>query len=251
MSRTYKPHEFAKRAGVTVRALHHYDRLGLLKPSGRTDAGYRVYSDRDFVRLEQIVALKFIGFPLSQIRDLLHRKDLDLAAMLRQQREIIAAKRHHLDRAIRAIELAEKAVASGRKHDWEPFRKIIEVIQMETRKEWMKKYFTEEQLAGLRKRMSPEMKAESDRGWAELGRDAEAAISRGEGPGSKTGQQLALRRQKLYDQFTGGDPGMKESLKNLYHDQANWPASFKNPFSDAVDIFLRQATEGLKKASRN
>jgi DNA-binding transcriptional MerR regulator len=251
MNRTYKPHEFAKRAGVTVRALHHYDRLGLLKPSGRTDAGYRVYSDRDFVRLEQIVALKFIGFPLSQIRDLLHRKDLDLAAMLRQQREIIAAKRHHLDRAIRAIELAEKAVASGQKHDWEPFRKIIEVIQMETRKEWMKKYFTEEQLAGLRKRISPEMKAESDRGWTELARDTEAAISRGEGPISKTGQQLAVRRQKLYDQFTGGDPGMKESLKKLYSDKANWPESFKNPFSDAVDIFLRQATEGLKKASRN
>jgi len=78
MGRTYKPNEFAKRAGVTVRALH-YDRLGSLKPSGRTDAGYRVYSDHDFVRLEQIVALKFIGFPLSQIRDLLHRKDLDLA----------------------------------------------------------------------------------------------------------------------------------------------------------------------------
>jgi DNA-binding transcriptional MerR regulator len=70
MSRTYKPHEYAKRAGVTVRRLHHYDRLALLKPSGRTAAGYRLYADRDFVRLEQIVALKFIGFPLSQIRDL-------------------------------------------------------------------------------------------------------------------------------------------------------------------------------------
>lgn len=250
MGRTYKPNEFAKRAGVTVRALHHYDRLGLLKPSGRTDAGYRVYSDRDFVRLEQIVALKFIGFPLSQIRDLLHRKDLDLAATLRQQREIIAAKRHHLDRAVRAIELAEKAVASGRKNDWEPFRKIIEVIQMETRKEWMKKYFTEEQVADLRRRISPEMKAESDRSWAELARDAEAAISRGEEPGSNRGLQLAARRQKLLDQFTGGDRGMKESLKKLYHDQANWPASFKKPFSDAVDTFLRDASKELSKTSR-
>jgi len=60
--RTYQPHEFAKRAGVTIRALHHYDRLGLLKPSGRTAAGYRRYTDRDLVRLEQVVALKFIGF---------------------------------------------------------------------------------------------------------------------------------------------------------------------------------------------
>jgi DNA-binding transcriptional MerR regulator len=251
MNRTYQPHEFAKRAGVTVRALHHYDRLGLLKPSGRTAAGYRLYSDRDFVRLEQIVALKFIGFPLTQIRDLLHRKDLDLAATLRQQRESTAAKRHHLDRAIRAIESAEKAVASGRKNDWEPFRKIIEVIQMETRKEWMKKYFTEEQLADLRNRWSPEVKAESERGWSELARDTEEAISRGELPGGKARRQLAARRQKLLEQFTGGDPGIRESFRKLYADQSNWPESFKKPFSDAVDMFLRQASEELMKASSN
>ena len=108
MNRTYQPHEFARRAGVTIRTLHHYDRLGLLKPSGRTTAGYRVYSDRDLVRLEQIVALKFIGFPLSQIRELLNRRDTDLSATLRQQRLSISEKRAHLDRAIRAIEQARR-----------------------------------------------------------------------------------------------------------------------------------------------
>jgi len=100
VNQTYRPHQFAKRAGVTIRALHHYDRLGLLKPSGRTASGYRLYTDRYLVRLEQIVTLKFIGFPLSQIRELLNRKDLDVAAALRQQRQIIAEKRDHLDRAI-------------------------------------------------------------------------------------------------------------------------------------------------------
>src|SRR5271154_1276337 len=194
MNRTYKPHEFAKRTGVTVRALHHYDRLGLLKPTGRTDAGYRVYSDRDIIRLEQIVALKFIGFSLSQIRDLLNRKNVDLSSILRHQRQIIAAKRDHHDRAIRAIELAEKAVASGQESDWEPFRKIIEVIQMQTRKDWMQKYYTEEQLADLRKRWSPEVQAESQRGWAALVQETEAAISRGEDPNGKIGQPLAIRR---------------------------------------------------------
>ena len=141
-NQTYQPHEFAKRAGVTIRTLHHYDRLGLLKPSGRTVAGYRLYTDRDMVQLEQIVALKFIGFPLSQIRELLSRKDLDVVSALRQQRQIISEKRDHLDRAIRAIERAEQLVSSGEQSDWEPFRKIIEVIQMQTRKDWMKKYYS-------------------------------------------------------------------------------------------------------------
>ncbi|GAC1669313.1 MAG: hypothetical protein NVS9B4_25370 [Candidatus Acidiferrum sp.] len=246
MNKTFQPHEFAKRAGVTVRALHHYDRLGLLKPAGRTGAGYRVYSDRDLVRLEQIVALKFIGFPLSQIREILHRKGSDLCAMLRQQRASMVHKRDHLDRAVRAIERAEEAVASGQQTDWEPFRKIIEVIQMQTRKDWMHKYYSQDQLADLRKRWSPELQAASERDWNALARDTETAIAQGEAPNSKTGKQLAIRRKKLIEQFTGGDPGMEANLQKLYADKANWPETFKKPFSDAVDNFLCEAAKGLK-----
>jgi len=248
VNRTYLPHEFAQRAGVTIRALHHYDRLGLLKPSGRTNAGYRVYSDRDFARLEQIVALKFIGFPLFQIRDLLRRKDTDLLAALQQQRQILAEKRNHLDRAVLAIERAEKVVAAGGKPDWEPFRKVIEVIQMQTRKDWMKKYYTEEQLLKIRQRWTPEVQAESERGWADLVRDTEAAIESGADPTSDIGLKLAERREELLRLFTCGDPGIEQSLKNLYADKANWPASFKQPFSDAVNQFLCQAGEALAKA---
>ena len=248
MNRTYLPHEFAQRAGVTIRALHHYDHLGLLKPSGRTTAGYRMYSDRDFARLEQIVALKFIGFPLFQIRELLRRKDTDLLAALRQQRQILAEKRNHLDRAVRAIEQAEQVVSKGGEPDWEPFRKVIEVIQMQTRKDWMKKYYTEEQLSNLRQRWSPEVQAESERGWAELARDTEAAIASGATPTSDVGLKLAERRQALLRLFTGGDPGIEQSLKNLYADKANWPASFKQPFSEAVNQFLCDAAEALTKA---
>jgi DNA-binding transcriptional MerR regulator len=246
---TYQPHEFAQRAGVTIRALHHYDRLGLLKPSGRTAAGYRLYTDRDLVRLEQIVALKFIGFPLSQIREVLNRKDVDVTAMLRQQRRIIAEKRDHLDRAIRAIERAEQALSSREQTDWEPFRKIIEVIQMQTRKDWMKKYYTEEQLNDLRQRWSPEVQAEAERGWSELARDVEAAIARGETPESENGRKLAQRRQKLLDIFTGGDPGIVANLQKLYADKANWPTTFKKPYSDEVDQFLCDAAKGTEKVS--
>jgi DNA-binding transcriptional MerR regulator len=73
----YRVSDFAEKAGITVRTLHHYDRLGLLKPSGRTEAGYRLYGERDFVRLQQIVTLKFIGLPLRQIKDLLDGERLE------------------------------------------------------------------------------------------------------------------------------------------------------------------------------
>ena len=67
MSKLFRVHEFAELAGVTVKALHHYDRLGLLK-AARSQAGYRLYAERDLERLEQIIALKFLGVPLKQIR---------------------------------------------------------------------------------------------------------------------------------------------------------------------------------------
>jgi DNA-binding transcriptional MerR regulator len=60
--RKYQVREFALLSGVTVRALHHYDRLGLLRPR-RSHNGYRAYGEQDLARLEQIVALKFVGYP--------------------------------------------------------------------------------------------------------------------------------------------------------------------------------------------
>lgn len=78
---TYRAREFAQLAGVTVRTLHHYDRLGLLKPR-RAETGYRLYRTGD---LERIVALKFLGIPLKRIGTLLDRGALELPDALRTQ----------------------------------------------------------------------------------------------------------------------------------------------------------------------
>jgi hypothetical protein len=113
----------------------------------------------------------------------------------------------------------------------------------------MKKYYTEEQLNDLRQRWSPEVQAEAERGWSELARDVEAAMARGETPESENGRKLAQRRQKLLDIFTGGDPGIVANLQKLYADKANWPTTFKKPYSDEVDQFLCDAAKGTEKVS--
>src|ERR1700749_1190206 len=109
----YQVSDFAEKAGVTVRTLHHYDRLGLLKPSVRTEAGYRLYGERDFARLQQIVTLKFIGLPLRQIKDLLDRSDLDLKSALGLQRRLLLDKRMQVETAIQSIEKAERSLKPG------------------------------------------------------------------------------------------------------------------------------------------
>ena len=108
MSELYRVREFAALTGVTVKALHHYDRVGLLEPR-RTRAGYRLYSRSDRDRLEQIRALKFVGLPLRQIKTLLDRRCPSLIDALTRQRRALDEQRRRVDRAIAAIdwELAE------------------------------------------------------------------------------------------------------------------------------------------------
>ena len=81
MSTSYRIGEFANLAGVTVRALHHYDRIGLLKPQ-RGTSGFRLYRMEDLERLEQIAALKFLGIPLQEIKLLLKHGPFTLADSL-------------------------------------------------------------------------------------------------------------------------------------------------------------------------
>jgi len=109
----FQAREFAGLTGVTVRTLHHYDRLGLLKPSRYTRAGYRLYCERDFARLEQIVTLKFIGFSLKEIKNILNHSSFDLATALRRQREAIEEKRSKLELAIQSIQRAEYVIATS------------------------------------------------------------------------------------------------------------------------------------------
>ena len=90
------------------------------------------------------------------------------------------------------------------------------------------------------------MQAESERGWKSLVGDVEAALANGVSPDSDTALRLTECREALFKLFTGGDPGIEGNLQKLYADEANWPATFKRPFSDAVNRFW-QAADGLKK----
>ncbi len=241
--RLYRASEFAALTGVTVRTLHHYDRAGLLRPTGRTRAGYRLYGAREFARLQQILTLKFIGLPLEEIGRLLERRSLGLAETLRLQREALAEKRRQLDMALRAVEEAERVAVGGGEPDWEAFRKIVEVITMQHDTEWMKKYYTEEQLADLARRGTPEVLERGQRDWQQLIGEVQAAVAEGLDPASERAQALAARWQGLIEEFTGGDPGIRENLRRLYADQANWPSTFQKPYGDDVGAFLAKAKE--------
>ena len=96
--------EAARLTGVTVRTLHYYDKIGLLKPSAVTDAGYRVYSTDDLVRLQQILFFRELDFPLEDIRAILQDPAYDRQSALRKQRELLLQKRRRLDGLISLVD---------------------------------------------------------------------------------------------------------------------------------------------------
>lgn len=246
-AKTYKASAFAKRAGVTVRTLHHYDRLGLLAPSRRTQSGYRVYTDRDLVRLEQIVALKFIGFSLKEIGDVLNR-DGDLLTALRTQREIMDEKRRQIDRAIEAITEAEHAFGEGDEHGFNALTRIIEVIEMHEDMQWTNKYYSAEAKAKLasRRAADPGCAERGQEKWAVLLADVDKAIADGVDPAGDRAQELARRWQELINDFTQGDPEIAKGLKSLYSDKQNWPRTFELPFNNDAAAFICRAQAAKK-----
>ena len=90
-------HEVSKLAGVSIRTLQYYDKIGLLHPTGYTDAGYRLYDDTDLERLQHILLFRELEFPLKDIRDILNSPDFDRSRALEQQIELLKLKKEHIE----------------------------------------------------------------------------------------------------------------------------------------------------------
>lgn len=93
-------HEVSKLAGVSIRTLQYYDKIGLLHPTGYTDAGYRLYDDADLERLQHILLFRELEFPLKDIREIMNSPDFDRSKALEQQIELLTLKKEHLDNLI-------------------------------------------------------------------------------------------------------------------------------------------------------
>ena len=110
---SYTVGEVARFAGVTVRALHHYDEVGLLVPSGRTTSGYRQYSDADLERLQRILCYRELGFSLPDIAAILHDPRNDPIDHLRRQHELLTDQMDRLAAMVAAVKKTMEARKMG------------------------------------------------------------------------------------------------------------------------------------------
>jgi MerR family transcriptional regulator, thiopeptide resistance regulator len=201
MARAYTIRQFAGIAGVSVRTLHHYDRIGLPSPE-RSVSGYRTYHEHDLEVLEQIVALRFIGIPLKQIKTLLHRDPQEFVRALAAQRISLGEKRRAIDAGLHAIDQAERSVSAGRPVDAAALNNIIKVLTMQNNDAAAKyQALLDVKISRLRE-MSAERKADLGRRWAELFADVEKCLD--DDPTGPRAQELAGRWVELLQLFSKG-----------------------------------------------
>jgi DNA-binding transcriptional MerR regulator len=127
--------EISRLTGVTVRALHHYDEIGLVKPSQRSAAGYRLYGDCDVLRLQQVLVLRELGVPLDEIGAALDR-ETDRAALLRGHRAALVEKRGRIDAMVAAVDAALRVLEEGtKKMQPEDFKQLFDGFNPEDHEE--------------------------------------------------------------------------------------------------------------------
>jgi DNA-binding transcriptional MerR regulator len=213
--------ELARRTGLTIRTLHHYDEIGLLKPSLHTESGHRLYTAEDIARLQQVLSLRQLGFALEEIRGCLDRPGFSMLEVIRlhvaRLREQIELQRKLCERL---EELASYLHEAG-EVSADAFLQTIEVMHM------IENYYTPEQMEYFRKRSEEAAAAGQDiarqgaADWQALLAEYKVEMERGTDPADPKLQALEKRRQALVHAFTGGDPAIEQNLRRLWTEQGD------------------------------
>jgi DNA-binding transcriptional MerR regulator len=213
--------------------LRYYDKAGLLSPSRYTEAGYRLYSDDDLLTLQQILALKFLGFSLEEIKGCLRSGPQRLQEVLALQKMMMYERRVQLDSIIQALGETEKLLQE-RQCDWNAIVRVIRVLQMEQNKEWVNKYFTPEQQQVMkqlseqsyspaakqkmaqRSEWTEENQRRADQQWGAVQAEVRHLTAEGVDPASPEAQAVVEQEQGLVAEFTQGDPEVCDGLKQWW-----------------------------------
>jgi MerR family transcriptional regulator, thiopeptide resistance regulator len=205
--------ELAKRTGLSIRTLHHYEEMGLLAPRERTQSGHRLYGETDVVQLQKVLALKQLGMSLEQIRNWLHAHPFEVVDAVRMQRKRVSRQIEMLTSVQRRLELIEHRMNGSETVSVDDILEALEAMAM------FEKYYTQEQLEQLEQRrieLGEDTIKAVEMEWPELIAKVQDAMQRGVDPQSDEVKAYGKRWKELIEMFTGGDAGIAASLENMY-----------------------------------
>lgn len=243
----WKVGELAKRTGLTVRTLHHYDQIGLLRPSGRTASahasGHRLYTAADVARLQQIQSLKLLGFSLDEVREYLSKSDYDPRHVVRLHLSRVRGQVTELQKLADRLAALADSLEKAEVVSADEFLTTIEEMTM------IEKLYTPEQMkqfAEAGKAVGPdEIQAVQD-GWVSL--MAEVRANNHLDPASPEAQELGRRWEELTERTMRGYqafPDLKQAITDNY--TAGKFEGFENA-PQAADMAFIERVKAAKKS---
>nr|WP_133136805.1 NADPH-dependent 7-cyano-7-deazaguanine reductase QueF [Legionella rowbothamii] len=137
----YQIKEISQMTSLTIRSLQYYDEIGLLKPEKRSTSGYRLYSEHDLVRLQQITTLKFLGFSLSKIKKIIESANFDVIVSMQIQARELETKAIRMNEAASLLRYISSQMEISQLVNWKSTAKIIEILERNTMNDQvLKKY---------------------------------------------------------------------------------------------------------------
>jgi DNA-binding transcriptional MerR regulator len=194
--------ELAKRTGLTVRTLHHYDKLGLLSPSGRSEAGYRLYNQTDVMRLYRVLALRQLGLPLADIGTALAGDGTPMPDLIDRQLWALDAQIQEAESLRKRLHWLRHALQDGTAPTLSDWLTTLELMTVH------EKYFTPGELAELEARRTDPVIATAQAAWPALIAEVRALMMANTPVTEPAVQNAAQRWQALVHQFTGSNPDL-------------------------------------------
>ncbi|MGK7953027.1 MAG: MerR family transcriptional regulator [Xenococcaceae cyanobacterium] len=229
MSNLMKIGELAKQTGLSIRTLHYYDEIGLLSPSHRTEVGYRLYSNQDIIRLQQIVSLRQLGFSLKEIRECLKNPDFSLQQTIDLHRAKVKEQMALFRILLKRLDVISTELQTRQTVAVDNLIQVIETISMSEQQ-----YFTPEQQKVLDQRFC---QAEAE--WQEIMTQVRAEMVRGTDLNSPAVQKLVRRWQGVMKFLICGDEQIYNSLVKMYQQEEVEAASYGAMDAATFDYLLK------------
>lgn len=231
--------EVADLVGISVRTLHHYDAIGLLKPEEISESGYRLYSDNDLEILQQILFFKELDFPLKEIKEMINDTSFDREAALQLHRKMLLEKRNRIDKMIRTIDKTIQSIKGGiqmsNKEKFEGFDFSHNTYEQEARERWGDKTIdkTNDTIENMSKSEQTQMNEQMNEIFRRLAEYRDAS------PSEEAVQQLIQEWHEFLVQSTGHQYSLEafKGLGEMYVSDERFTANI-NQFGDGLAQFM-------------
>lgn len=217
--------EVAKISGLTIRTLQHYDNIGVLPASGRTEGGRRFYTESDMIKLEHIIFYRGLGFSLDQIKRILvePKTDKNAAELLSVQKVMLYNQIYNIQNSIAAIEASQEIINAGKTPPWTLLATFMQSLGRVDLSMWENYEFSDEQTEVFREHFQT-LNDVMDfyNTWKRLSIKSAAFSEAGIKPGETIAQTLAMEWAEMVQKVTGGNPNHEQAYLAVDNQREVW-----------------------------